>query len=558
MNNQTKATAAFRAARDVLLETRTELERARRLFTWPELTHFNWALDWFDVIAADNGHIAVRVLEPGGEESITFKDLAARSDQVASWMRMNGVHRGDRLLVCLHNSIALWETLLAGIKLGAVLVPTYPSAPAKDLTDRIRRAEVRHVITEPELTPKFRDVPGSWTPLCTGRAPTGWVPFEASREQPEGFDPDALTRADEPLFCYFTSGTTSLPKMVIHTHTSYPVGHLSGMYWNGVRPGDVHLNISAPGWAKHAWSSLFVPFNAEASLLAFRDPAPRPEWILTALREKEVSSFCAPPTVWRGLLGAGLGQRPEMLRETTSAGEPLEASLIDTVRQAWGLWVRDGYGQTETTCQVGTPPGRVPEPGAMGWPMPGYRMHVLDEATGTEAAAGQPGQLCVDLQERPAGMMAGYLGDDAKTAKAFAGGLYRTGDLVTTTVSGAIAYQGRDDDMFKSFDHRIAPLELESAVLGHPAVAQAAVVPVPHPEGLFIPKVFVVLAEGWEPNEHRARDILMHAATVLPPEKMIKVVHFVGSLPMTISGKVQRSVLRDQLAIGGSEFAPTV
>ncbi|RVU20956.1 AMP-dependent synthetase [Streptomyces antnestii] len=557
MNNDTRATAAFRAARDILLENRTELDHAHRLFTWPELTHFNWALDWFDVIASDNARPAVRVLSEQGEESISFQDLAVRSDQVATWLRGQGVQRGDRILICLHNGVALWETILAGIKLGAVLVPTYPSAPAPDLADRIRRAEVRHVITEPSLTAKFRQAPKKWTPICTGRTPRGWIPYEASRQdQGRGFEPDGRTRADDPLFCYFTSGTTSLPKMVVHTHTSYPVGHLSGMYWNGLRPGDLHLNISAPGWAKHAWSSFFVPFNAEATVLAFRDPTPRPEWILTALRASGVTAFCAPPTVWRGMLAAGLGPRPTGLREATSAGEPLEASLIDTVRTEWGVWVRDGYGQTETTCQVGNPPGRVPEPGMMGWPMPGYRMRVIDDTTGRPAKPGAPGVLCVDLADRPAGMMAGYLGDPEQTGKAFAGGLYRTGDLVTQSDSGAFSYQGRDDDMFKSFDHRIAPLELETALLGHPAVAQAAVVPAPHEEGLFIPKAFVVLAGGCEPDEETARCVLAHAATVLPPEKMIKAIHFTDALPTTISGKVQRSVLRDQPATGGHEFEP--
>ncbi|MFF8378745.1 AMP-binding protein [Streptomyces sp. NPDC015661] len=554
--NDTKATAAFRAARDVLLETRTDLDAARRRFSWPELTSFNWALDWFDVIARDNRRTAVRVVAENGEERVSFAELSRRSDQVAVWLRAIGVRRSDRLLVCLGNSVALWETVLAAMKLGAVVVPTYPSAPARDLADRIRRAEVAHVVTEAGLTSKFRGIDGTWTPVCTGEAPPGWIAYDDSYgADGGGFDPGAVTGADDPLFCYFTSGTTSLPKMVLHTHTSYPVGHLSGMYWNGLRPGDTHLNISAPGWAKHAWSSLFVPFNAEASLVAFRDAAPSAGLILDTLRTGGVDAFCAPPTVWRSLLAAGLGERPGVLREATSAGEPLEASLIDTVRGAWGLWVRDGYGQTETTCQVGNPPGRDPEPGAMGWPMPGYRMRVVDTADGGPARPGRAGQLCVDLLQRPAGMMAGYLGDEDRTAKAFAGGLYRTGDLVTESASGALYYQGRDDDMFKSFDHRIAPLELETAVLGHPAVAQAAVVPVPHPEGLWVPKAYLVAAPGWPADAETARSVLDHSATVLPPEKMIKLVHFVDALPMTISGKIQRSVLRDRPVEEGEEFS---
>ncbi|MFJ2580750.1 AMP-binding protein [Kitasatospora aureofaciens] len=550
-----QATRCFRTARDVLLRHRTDLQAARQAFTWPDMVRFNWALDWFDVIAQDNDRIALHLIGNTGNTRVSYSGLARRSDQVAGWLREIGVRRRDRILLALPNGLPLWETMLAAIKLGAIVVPTYPTAPPSDLADRIHRADVSHVLTEHGLTDKFAGIPGSWTPICTGPAPAGWLSYDTSLHAPDGpFEPDGPTGADDPLFCYFTSGTTSRPKMVLHTHTSYPVGHLSGMYWNGVQPGDVHVNIAAPGWAKHSWGSFFVPWNAEATLLAFTAPHTPPPAILDALRTHGVNTFCAPPTVWRSLLAEGLGDAPPALREATSAGEPLEASLIEQVAAAWGVWLRDGYGQTETTCQIGNPPGRRPEPGSMGWPMPGYETVVTEPGGNAATPTGEVGELCVDLANRPAGMMSGYLGDGARTAAAFTGGRYHTGDLVTRDASGALRYHGRDDDMFKSFDHRIAPLELEAAILDHPAVAQAAVVPVPDPVGLWIPKAFVVPAPGWPAREDTARLVLQHASTRLPGEKMIKVLQFVEALPVATSGKIQRGRLRTVQAAESEEF----
>ncbi|MFE1953516.1 AMP-binding protein [Streptomyces sp. NPDC059524] len=548
--DETAATRAFRAARDVLLEHREDLDAARRAFTWPRPEHFNWALDWFDVLADGNTDPALRILgeAPDGtaDTEVTYAQISRRSDQVAVWLRALGVHRGDHVLVVLHNRVEMWETLLAVMKLGAVVVPTYTTTTAGELADRIERADIRHVIAEAETVPRFAGIGGTWTRVVAGGTAPGWLSFDASHQAGDDFRPDAPTRADAPLFRYFTSGTTSRPKMVEHTHLSYPVGHLSGLYWNGVRPGDRHLNVSAPGWAKHAWSSFFVPWTAGATVLALATPRPGPRDVLTALRTRNVTTVCAPPTVWRGMVQEGLGARPPALREATAVGESLEPALFHTVHEAWQLQVRDGFGQTETTAQIGNPPGRRVEPGRMGWALPGYDLRVLDRETGHEVPDGTPGELCVRLSPAPAGMMTGYAGDTTRTDQAFRDGHYHTGDLVLRHPDGSYAYVGRTDDMFKSFDVRISPLELERALLRSAAVAQAAVVPVPHPVGLWQAKAYVVPARGHHPGAETARAVFAEVTRALPTEKWVRLLEFTTDLPLTASGKIRRAELRSR------------
>ncbi|MER6995707.1 AMP-binding protein [Streptomyces sp. NPDC000410] len=552
-------TEEFLAARDVLLLHRTDPAKAAAEFRWPRAAEFNWALDWFDTIAGRRDRTALRIVGSGGPDTdrlIGFGELARRSGQVANWLRHIGVRRGDPLLLMLGNREEVWETMLAAIKLGAVVIPTYTTATPAELSDRLRRADVRYVVAEAALADRFAGAPGEWTGIGVGGRAEGWLPYEEAAQAPVDFTPDGPTRADDALFRYFTSGTTSKPKMVEHTHVSYPVGHLSGMYWNGVVPGDVHLNISAPGWAKHAWSSLFVPWNAEATVVALDAARSTPAQVLEILRSRRVTTFCAPPTVWRGMAAEGLGPRPPALREAVAAGEPLEPSLIELVAREWGVDLRDGYGQTETTGQIGNPPGHTPVPGGMGVALPGYTVVLLDPDTGREVPDGQPGEICLDLRDRPLGLMRGYVGDEARTAKAFAGGYYHTGDLAVRTPEGGLTYLSRADDMFKAFDHRISPRELEDVLLRHPLVADAAVVPVPDPVGLWAPKAYVVRSSG-RPDDSEApgaaRAILERVRAELPPEKWVRVVEFVASLPRTTSGKVRRAELRER-APGGAEY----
>ncbi|NWF27430.1 AMP-binding protein [Streptomyces sp. PKU-EA00015] len=545
----TPAGREFRRARDLLLAHHHDPDAAYRRFRWPRPAHFNWALDWFDPIARDNHTTALQITGRGHDQALTYHQLAQRSDRLAGWLAANGVQRGDPVLLLLDNRIELWESMLAAIKIGAVVVPTYTTATVDDLTDRIDRAGIRHVIAESRLTPRI-DAAAALpvTKITVGPPPAGWLDYHDSHSHTPPLPPQEPTRADDTLFYYFTSGTTSRPKIVRHTHLSYPVGHLSGMYWNGLRPGDLHLNISAPGWAKHAWSSFFVPWNAEATILTLAPGADTPADILDALTQHPVTGFCAPPTVWRSLLAHGLPRPPAHLREATSAGEPLDAPTLLAVRDAWGLDIRDGYGQTETTAQIGNPPGRPARPGRMGLPLPGYRITVLDPETGAPVPDGATGELCIDLTDRPAGVMAGYHGDTARTDAALTHSHYRTGDLVTRSANGYLTYIGRADDMFKSFDHRISPLELEQALRTHPAVADAAVVPAPHPIGQYVPHAILVPAPGWPPNDTTATAVLAAAHTRLPPEKHIHSTTFTDRLPKTPSGKTRRTLLRTQTA----------
>ena len=545
MTDSASPTAPFRAARDLLLGYRDDYESARREFAWPELGEFNWALDWFDVIAGEHpDRPALRIVaDDGFDVSLSYAELSARSGQVANWLRGLGVRRGDRVLLMLGNVAPLWEVILATMKLGAVIIPASTLLQPADLVDRIPRGQVRHVITDTSQLVKFGEVPGEWTRIVVGDATDGWHAYaDAFAESPE-FRPDGVTRASDPLLLYFTSGTTALPKLVGHTQVSYPVGHLSTMYWIGIQPGDVHLNLSSPGWAKHAWSNVFAPWNAGATVLVLGYQRFSAASLLAALGDCRVSTFCAPPTVWRMLIQADLAAADtSALRECVAAGEPLNPEVIEQVRKAWGITVRDGFGQTETTAQVGNTPGQVVRAGSMGRPLPGYEVTLVDPVTGQP---GRDGEICLDLSRRPLGLMTGYLDDEVLNAEAMRGGFYHTGDVATSDEDGYITYVGRTDDVFKASDYRISPFELESILIEHEAVAEAAVVPSPDPVRLAVPKAYILLAAGRSPSGELAQSIMAFCRERVAPYKRIRRLEF-GDLPKTISGKIRRVELRAQ------------
>jgi acetyl-CoA synthetase len=544
-----EAHTAFRRARDLLLGLRDDPERAISSFRNPELTQFNWGLDWFDVVAADPGTAGRPALwvvdEDGSETKVTYAQMSLRSSQLAAWMRAEGVDRGDRLLLMLGNQVELWETLLACCKLGVVVVPATTLLSTADIRDRLDRGHVKHVVARTEDTVRFEGVGGSWTRIAVGDDVEGWLSYRRYAEFLGSFEPEVGTRPDEPLLLYFTSGTTSRPKLVEHTHTSYPVGHLSTMFWIGLQPGDVHLNISSPGWAKHAWSNVFAPWNAEATVLIVNQQRFAAQALLQAMERTRVTTFCAPPTVWRMLVQEDLSAWRERLalRDVVGAGEPLNPEIIEQVRAAWGLTIRHGYGQTETTAQIGNPPGAPLEPGSMGRPLPGYDVVLLDPVTGEER---DEGEICLRLDGplgRPTGLMVGYAGNHDLNDDAMRGGAYHTGDVASRDADGYITYVGRADDVFKASDYRISPFELESVLIEHPAVAEAAVVPSPDPVRLSVPKAYVVLAPGHEPTRETAASILMYAREHLAPYKRIRRIEF-AELPKTISGKIRRVELR--------------
>ncbi|MER5513727.1 AMP-binding protein [Streptomyces sp. NPDC002763] len=547
----TSATEDFRRARDFLLEHRTDYATAYEGFAWPRPDHFNWALDWFDVIAEGNDRTALHIVEEDGTETkLSFAELSERSDRVANHLRARGVEPEDRILVMLGNQAELWETALAAMKLRAVVIPATPLLGPADLRDRVDRGRVKHVITRAEDAAKFAEVPGVYTRIAVGGPAEGWEAYEDAYVASAEFLPDGPTLADDPLMLYFTSGTTARPKLVEHTHTSYPIGHLATLYWIGLKPGDVHLNISSPGWAKHAWSNLFAPWNAEATVFIHNYSRFDAGRLMAEMDRHGVTSFCAPPTVWRMLIQADLTQLRTPPREVVAAGEPLNPEVIEQVRRAWHVTIRDGFGQTETAVQVSNSPGQPLKTGSMGRPSPGYRVELLDPVSGAPGAT--EGEIALDLSARPVGLMTGYHGDADRTAEAMAGGYYRTGDIGSRDEDGYITYVGRADDVFKASDYKISPFELESALLEHEAVAEAAVVPAPDELRLAVPKAYIVLAAGWEPGPDTAKVLFEHSRQVLAPYKRVRRLEF-GALPKTVSGKIRRIELREATAAGSAD-----
>jgi acetyl-CoA synthetase len=538
----------FLSCRDVLLQHRTDYDAAVKAFSWPVLEHFNWALDYFDSIALNNPAPALHIVEESGQQSLlSYAELAQRSNQVANWLIGLGARKGDRILLMMGNEVPLWETMLAAIKLGAVLIPATTLLSGDDLEDRLLRGRVSHIITNAAGMAKIIDLPKAATAglslvsvsgASTG-LPKGWTDYWQSLQASTLFSQPEPTHVTDPLLEYFTSGTTAKPKLVQHTQQSYPVGHLSTLYWLGLKKADVHWTISSPGWAKHAWSCFFAPLNAQACVFIYNYTRFNGPTILDTLVEHKVNTMCAPPTVWRMLIQEDLKAWPVHLRELISAGEPLNPEVIEQVRAAWQITIRDGYGQTETTAQIGNPPGAMLKPGSMGRPLPGYQMVLL----GPDGQPCDEGEICIDLAHRPTALMNGYADDAAKTAEAMREGYYHTGDVGQRDAQGYITYVGRADDVFKSSGYRISPFELESALIEHPAVAEAAVVPSPDPVRGFVPKAYVILAPGHSPDAATAAAIFLFMRKRVSGYKLVRRIEF-SDLPKTISGKIRRVDLR--------------
>ncbi|MFP3216172.1 MAG: acyl--CoA ligase [Vulcanisaeta sp.] len=545
----------FLRQRDLLLRANS-YEEARANFRWPQHGEFNWAVEYFDRYLAENAtnpaliYINDELLSTGDSRVISYGELRARSNKLANALVDLGIGRGDVVMVMLSNKPELFEAFLALMKIGAVISPATTLLLPSDIEDRASRAHFKAVIADPEVVNRFNQVRDRLEKLgvryfiTLGKPGPGWLDYyELTSGKSENFQ-GVRTRTEDLLLIYFTSGTTAKPKMVMHTHSSYPIGHLTTMYWVGVKPGYRHMNISSPGWAKWAWSTFFAPFNAGATTVVY-DYSGRFSAAnhLKVLENYGIDTMCAPPTVWRMIILEDLSKYNfDKVKGFVSAGEPLNPEVIERVYKATGKYIRDGYGQTETTLMVGNFPGMRIKPGSMGKPAPGYEVMLVDE-DGNPVGTNRDGHIVVKTSPRPMGLMVGY-DDENKNREVFRLGLYFTGDVAFMDDEGYLYFVGRADDVFKSSDYRISPFELESDLLKHPAIAEAAVVPSPDPIRGFVPKAYIVLKPGYTPSRELAHDIFMFIKLNIAPYKRPRIIEFVPELPKTISGKIRRVELR--------------
>jgi acyl-coenzyme A synthetase/AMP-(fatty) acid ligase len=516
---------------------------------------FNFARQVVGRWAEDPAKLAMHWLSASGAERlITFREFAERSDRFAELLQRHGVTPGDRVMVQLPRVPEWWEVLLGCLKAGAVAVPGTVLLTPKDIRYRTTLAEGVAYVCDAENAGKVDEVRGECPTLRSlflvgdeADQHEGWLSYEREMATTSGYHQAADTGSSDPALIYFTSGTVGNPKMVLHTHASYPIGHVvTGRFWLDLRPDDVHLNLSETGWAKAAWSSFFGPWNQGAALFV-QDARGRfrADETLDLLERYPITTFCAPPTAYRMLVLEDLSRRMlDSLRWCVGAGEPLNPEVIGAWERGTGHLVRDGYGQTETVLLCGNFPSLEVRPGSMGKPSPGMGVAVIDDE-GQPLGPDSEGDIAVRCRpERPVGLFREYWRDPAATAACVRGDWYVTGDRAYVDGDGYFWFVGRSDDVIISAGYRIGPFEVESALVEHPACAEAAVVGQGDPMRGTIVKAFVVLAPGHQPTEALATDLQEHVKRVTAPYKYPREIEFVGELPKTISGKIRRVELR--------------
>lgn len=490
----------------------------------------------------------------------TVSELLAAAERFARALLALGLRKGDRVFVMLPRIPEWYTAILGAMRIGAVPMPAPNQLTTKDIAFRIDQGQAVAAITDIDGARKLDAGPADALETLRHRIacvaeddlPPGWSSLAqvvAGDGMPE-LDPDP-TAAEDPLLLYFTSGTVSNPKMVLHDQ-SYALGHVgTARFWHDLRPGDLHWTVTDTGWAKAAWGGLFGQWHERATVVQVLLGRPDAETIFDILAQRRITSFCAPPTLYRLLVQGDFSAHDlSALRHCTSAGEPLNPEVIRAWRDGTGgLTVYDGYGQTETTALVANYRAVEVRPGSMGKPVPGYEVDVID-AGGRRAGDGEVGAIAVRTQPRPVGLFVGYDGDPAATAERFVDGWYLTGDRGVRDADGYLWFEGRDDDVITSSAYRIGPFEVESALIEHPAVAEAAVVGKDDPKRTQIVTAFVILAPGHSPSDELKVDLQDHAKRTTAPYKYPREVHFVDELPKTVSGKIRRSELRDQLRAG--------
>ncbi len=544
---------SFLKAREVLLNAKSYQEAVEN-FKWPVISKFNWALDYFDKIAEGNDKPALIFAHENGEEkTLSFKEMKARSNQVANFLRDLGLQKGDRVFMMMDASVEIHETILGIMKAGGSIIPGAALLSADDIEYRIDRGNVKFFIahskyakkalkSKPEILKKLKALIYVGEELDDDMLADNIHSYKDVEKYNGDYKAPFITYSNDELFLFFTSGTTSKPKLVMHNHI-YPVGHLTTMYWINLQKGDIHLNISAPGWAKYAWSSFFAPWNAEASILSLYYSQFDTKFVLKMIEKYKATTLCAPFSVLKLLTLENLNDYNFSLREIVSAGEPLAPAVVKKIEDAVNVEIREGYGQTETTLLIANFKGEKRVLGSLGKPAPGYEIQLLDD-TLEKVKQGEDGEICVKTYPiRPLGLMNKY-DDEEKNKEMFKGCWYKTSDSAYQDKEGYFYFVGRTDDVFKSLDYRISPFEVESEIAVHSAVLEIAVVPTVDNRDRIVPKAFIVLKPDYQPTKETALDIFRFIRNKMAPYKRPRTLEFLNEFPKTVSAKVMRKDLK--------------
>src|SRR5690554_1171281 len=512
--------------------------------------YFNWVTDVFEPLNVGqypNDRALVWKYNEQ-QETYTFSQVSERSNQFLNFIRRFGVEQGDNVFIQLPLVPANWFSYMACIKGGIIIVPAATSLEVRDLEFRFLSVFPQVALSDQENAEKIDEAEKALgkkikVKIITEGVREGWEPIDRILKESTAAQ-GAKTKSDDDLFYFFTSGTTGMPKVVVHTHFGYPTGHLTTSSWIGLKRGDLHYNISQPGWAKFSWSSFFAPWNVGATILGYHIDRFVPREQLQTMQDLQVNTFCSPPTSLRMLIQEDLSSYKFALRECVAAGEPLNPEIIEVWKKATGILIRDGYGQTEATALVGNLPGEKMKFGSMGKPTFLYDILIADD-DGNEMEVSEEGNIC--LRHHPeivTGVFKTYLIDTARNEQVFKHGLYYTGDKAYKDEEGYFWFVGRDDDVIKASDFRIGPFEVESMLLEHPKVIEAAVVASPHELRSNAVKAFVVLASGVEASEELAKELFVYSEAHISRYKIPRIIEFTDDLPKTISGKIRRIELR--------------
>ncbi len=517
---------------------------------------FNFAYDVLDTLAAEqpDKRALVWVHESGEQRIFTFADLKRLSDKAANFFLSQGIKRGDKVMIILKRHYQFWYTIMALHKIGAVTIPATHLLTKKDIEYRVNAAEVKMIVCTSDGDVASHVEAAQNMPTLESKAylgpRDGWIDFDAGvKAASDKLDTSAfeLPENDDIMLLYFTSGTTGMPKMVAHSYT-YPLGHIpTAVFWHNADPNGLHLTVSETGWAKSVWGKLYGQWLAETAVFVYDHEKFVPAELLKAICDYKVTTFCAPPTIYRYFIKEDLRKYDfSHMKWASIAGEPLNPEVFHQFYDATGLKLMEIYGQTELTVTVGNFIWMDPRPGSMGKPSPLFDVDIVNE-NDEPCSWGEPGEIVVRAERGVIpGMFLGYYKDEELTNKVWHDGLYHTGDVAWKDEDGYYWYVGRTDDVIKSSGYRIGPFEVESALMEHPAVLETAITGVPHPERGQVVKATIVLAKGYEPSDELAKELQEHVKKVTAPYKYPRVIEFVSELPKTISGKIRRVELRER------------